>query len=99
MRRLIGVMAALLTAGVVAWAADLFRRVGLQIYTEQYIAGLCALALPLVYLYVPVRRGHRTALDDETATRGRIGPEPPDELGAAPAGFLARASIAVRFPG
>ena len=98
MRRLIDVMAALLTAGVVAWAADLFRRVGLQLYTEQYIAGLCALALPLVYLYVPARRGPRMALDEETATRGRIGPVPWYDLAAALAGFLACAYIAVRFP-
>jgi len=98
MRTLIDVMAALLTGGVVAWAADLFRRVGLQLYTEQYIAGLCALALPLVYLSVPARREARAALDDEAAARGRIGPVPWYDLAAAMAGFLACAYIAVRFP-
>jgi len=98
MRMLINVMAALLTGGVVAWAADLFRRIGFQLYTEQYIAGLCALALPLVYLHVPGRRRARAALDDETAARGRIGPVPWYDLAAALAGFLACAYIAVRFP-
>jgi len=98
MRRLIDVMAALLTAGVAAWAADLFRRVGLVLYTEQYIAGLCALALPLVYLSVPARRTKRRALDDETETRGRAGPVPWYDVAAAIAGFLACATIAVRFP-
>jgi len=98
MRKLIDVMAALLTGASVAWAADLYRLVGIQIYTEQYIGGLCALALPLVYLYVPARRRTRSALDDETATRGRTGPVPWYDLAAAFAGFLACAYIAVRFP-
>lgn len=98
MRTLINAMAALLTCGAVAWAADFYRMVGIQVYTEQYIGALCALALPLVFLYVPARRRTRSALDDESGARGRTGAVPWYDLLAALAGFVACAYIAVRFP-
>ena len=43
-------LAFLVTAGALAWAADLFRKVGLLLYKEQFLAGMLALALPLLYL-------------------------------------------------
>ncbi len=47
----------LLTFGSIAWAADLYRSVlGLLLYNEQFLAGMLALALALVYLRAPVRR-------------------------------------------
>ena len=51
---------------------------GLNLYTEQYISGLLALALPLVFLHVPAsgKRG------------GRKGPVPWYDLAAAIVGFL-----------
>ena len=40
MRILVNVMAVTLTVAVIAVTADLFRKVGLSLYTEQYLAGL-----------------------------------------------------------
>ncbi len=51
MKKLTSFLAIALTAGVLALAADLFRRVGIVLYTEQYLAGLLALAMPLLFLY------------------------------------------------
>jgi TRAP transporter 4TM/12TM fusion protein len=88
MRILVNVMAVTLTFAVIAVTADLFRKVGLSLYTEQYLAGLMALAMPLLYLHVPAqgRRG----------TRG--GPVPWYDLVAAGVAFAAMVYVAVRFP-
>jgi TRAP transporter 4TM/12TM fusion protein len=88
MRILVNVMAVTLTLAVIAVTADLFRKVGLSLYTEQYLAGLMALAMPLLYLHVPAqgRRG----------TRG--GPVPWYDLVAAGVAFAAMVYVAVRFP-
>ena len=51
------VLATVLTAGAIAWAGDLFRVVGLNIYTEQFLAGMLAVAFPLLYTVLPARRG------------------------------------------
>ena len=87
MTRLINFLAVLLTVCVIALSADLFRKAGLVLYTEQYLAGLLAIALPLVYLQVPA-----------TGERKRAGPVPWYDLAAALAGFLACGFAAVRFP-
>jgi TRAP transporter 4TM/12TM fusion protein len=88
MRRLVNVMAVTLTLAVIAVTADLFRKVGLSLYTEQYLAGLMALAMPLLYLHVPAqgRRGTRT------------GPVPWYDLLAASVSFAAMVYVAIRFP-
>jgi TRAP transporter 4TM/12TM fusion protein len=52
MRKLVGALAVLITAGVIAVAADLFAWVGISLYTEQYLAALLALAMPLLLLHV-----------------------------------------------
>jgi TRAP transporter 4TM/12TM fusion protein len=88
MPRLISVMAVVLTCGIVALSADLFRMVGLSLYTEQYIAGLVAIALPLLFLHVPARGGRA----------GRTGPVPWYDLLAAIASFVAASYVAIRFP-
>ncbi|HSH69162.1 MAG TPA: hypothetical protein VK997_04535, partial [Deferrisomatales bacterium] len=62
-RAITTILGAVLTLGSVAWAADVYRRVGLQIYNEQFIAALYTIALVLVFLHFPVRRG---------AQRGRV---------------------------
>src|SRR5262250_711075 len=87
MTRLINVMAVVLTCAVIAVTADLFRMAGLSLYTEQYLAGLMALALPLLYLHVPARgrRGGREAV-------------PWYDLLAAIVSFAAMAYVAIRFP-
>lgn len=58
MRALINALAVALTVAVIAIAADLFRTLGVSLYTEQYLAGLLALAMPLLFLSVPVTGGH-----------------------------------------
>ena len=87
MSRLIGLLAALLTGCVIALSADLFRMAGLVLYTEQYLAGLLTIALPLVFLYVPAR-----------GERKRTGPVPWYDLLAALVACAAAAYAAVRFP-
>jgi len=83
-----GVIAALavaLTLGAIAWAADLFRAAGLLLYTEQFLCGMLALALPLVFLT------HRS-----TATAPARSPW--YDWIAALAGFAAAAYMALRYP-
>ena len=81
-------LAVALTCGVIALSADLFRRGGLSLYTEQYLAMLLAVAMPLLFLHVPARGGRE----------GRTGPVPwYDALAAIVAGAAA-VYVAVRFP-
>ena len=88
MSKFVNGLAALLTAAVLAIAADLFRMVGINLYNEQYLAGLLALALPLVFLHVPA-----------SGTRGgRQGPIPWYDLAAAAVGCLCCIYLFVRFP-
>ncbi len=46
-------LAYLLVIGAVAWALDLFRTAGLYLYTEQFLAAMLAVAMPLTFLAVP----------------------------------------------
>src|SRR5215213_10598842 len=77
MKTLVNSLAVLLTCSVIAVSADLFRRAGLSLYTEQSLAGLLALALPLIYLHVPAGQG-----------RTRTGPVPWFDILAAIVAFL-----------
>src|SRR5216683_3235243 len=86
MGRLISVLAVLLTCGAIALSADLFRMAGLSLYSEQYLAGLLAIATPLVFLNFSAR-----------AERGRTGPVPWYDAAAAAAGFIAAAYLAIRY--
>jgi TRAP transporter 4TM/12TM fusion protein len=83
------VLAVTLTCGAIAWAADLYRKVGLLLYTEQYLLGMLALALPLVFL---TSRASKTA---EAAAADRM---PWYDWLAAVAGFGAAGYMAVRYP-
>lgn len=49
----------LLTLGSLAWAADLYTMSGLALYNEQFIAGMLAVALPIVYLTYRPRKGQQ----------------------------------------
>src|SRR5882762_9884996 len=69
MGRLISVLAVVLTCAAIALSADLFRVAGLSLYTEQVLAGLLAIATPLVFLHVSAG-----------GERGRAGAEPWDGL-------------------
>src|SRR5207247_11279968 len=86
MGRLISVLAVVLTCAAIALSADLFRMAGLSLYTEQVLAGLLAIATPLVFLHVSAR-----------GERGRTGNVPWYDLAAAIIGFLAAAYLAVRY--
>lgn len=83
------VLAVVLTCGAIAWAADLFRKVGLLLYTEQYLLGMLALALPLVFL---------TARARKTAEAVAVDRMPWYDWLAAAAGFGAAGYMAVRYP-
>jgi len=78
-------LAVALTLGSLAWAADLYRMVGFVLYNEQHIAIALALAMPLLFLTVPARKGPRTHV-------------PWYDLLAALAGAAASLYIALRYP-
>ena len=80
------VLAALLTLGSLAWSADLYRDVGLVLFTEQFLAGMLGIALALVFMHYPARR--RTE-------RTRV---PFYDLIAGVLGLGAGAYVAVVFP-
>src|SRR6266705_3054062 len=86
MGRLISVLAVVLTSASIALSADLFRMAGLSLYTEQALAGLLAIATPLVFLHVSA-----------AGERGRAGALPWYDLAAAIAGFAASAYLAIRY--
>jgi len=86
-RRMCTVLAVVLTCGSIAWSIDLFRPFGLLFYTEQYLGGMMAIALPLAYLHVPAGKG-----------RAREGPVPWYDAAAAAIGFAAAVYTTIRFP-
>jgi TRAP transporter 4TM/12TM fusion protein len=87
-RRTVNLLAVALTCFVIALSADLFRRAGLALHAEQYLAALFALALPALFLHFPASGGRRA----------RDGPVPWYDVVLAIAGVLAAAYWAVRFP-
>lgn len=86
-RWIVTALAVGITVCSIAWATDMFRAVGLLIYTEQYLAGMLALALPMLFLHVPASKG-----------RERKGSVPWYDMVAAVMGVLAASFVAVRFP-
>ena len=52
---LVETLAVLLTLGGVGWALDLYSRIGLGIYDQQFLAAMLALAMPMAFLKFPVR--------------------------------------------
>src|SRR5262245_11495508 len=85
MKRLVEILAVALTCCAIALSADLFRALGLSLYTEQYLAGLLAIATPLVFLHVSAG-----------GERGRAA-APWYDLLAAVLGFAAGTYLAVRY--
>jgi TRAP transporter 4TM/12TM fusion protein len=49
-KRLIDALAFLLTLGGVGWALDIYNRIGLAIYDQQYLAAMLAISLAMAYL-------------------------------------------------
>ncbi|HYX63147.1 MAG TPA: TRAP transporter fused permease subunit [Burkholderiales bacterium] len=88
MNKFTSVLAVALTAGIVALAADLFRRAGLAWYAEQYISLLLAAAMPLIFLHVPAR-GARTSAGRRV---------PWYDLAAAIASFACALYMTLRYP-
>jgi TRAP transporter 4TM/12TM fusion protein len=87
MKALVNVLAVALTLGGIALSADVFRTLGLSLYTEQYLSALLAIATPLVFLHVSAR-----------GERGRKGPVPWYDALAALVAFAAAAYMAIRYP-
>ena len=89
MRAAVNTLAVTLTCAVIAVTLDLFRKLGLSLYAEQYLAGLLGLAMPLLFLYVPANG----------ARGGRKGASVPwYDVAAAIVSFAGMAYVAVRFP-
>jgi TRAP transporter 4TM/12TM fusion protein len=88
MRTLVNGLAVALTLSVVALAADLFRMAGILLYAEQYLAGLLAIAMPLLYLRVPATGGRD----------GRTGPIPWYDVLFAAVSAATSLYIFFRFP-
>ncbi|WP_127105233.1 TRAP transporter permease [Pararhodobacter zhoushanensis] len=81
----ISALATATTLMALAWAVDLFRAAGLNIYNEQYVAAMLGLALATVFLARPARGAVRTRL-------------PWYDLLAALIGAGACGYVAVRYP-
>jgi len=80
-------LAILLPLGTIAFATDLFRRLGWVFYPEQFFAFMLGLAMALVYLHVPAGKG-----------RDRKGPIPWYDRLAAVASMACGVYVANRYP-
>ena len=91
MRILVNTLATLLTLGSISLAADVWRRIGVSLYTEQYLAALTAIAMSLLYLSVPAQGGR--------GGRGRrVSDIPWYDMAIAALGFVLLVFVAFRFP-
>ncbi|MPZ57469.1 MAG: TRAP transporter fused permease subunit [Rhizobiales bacterium] len=59
---LIEMLAVLLTLGGVGWALDVYNRIGLRIYDQQYLAAILAIALAMAFLKFPIIGKEKTEL-------------------------------------
>ncbi len=84
-KKLIELLAILLTLGAIGWALDAYNRVGLALYDQQYLAGMLALALAMAFLKFPLTGDEKTELPWYDAV-------------AAVAGFSAAIYLAVFYP-
>jgi len=80
-------LAILLPCGTIAFAADLFRRLGWVFYPEQFFAFMLGLAMALAYLHVPAGKG-----------RERKGPIPWYDKLAAVVSMACGVYVANRYP-
>jgi TRAP-type uncharacterized transport system fused permease subunit len=98
MTSIINAFAVALTAAVLALAGDLPGYLGLQIYTEQYIAVLFGIALALVYLTCPACKPAAAGPATDEDPRRRMHDIPWYDVAAAALGFALCMYIAFRFP-
>jgi len=78
-------LAILLVAASVAWAADLYRKVGLVLFMEQYVSIILAISFLLLFFGVPARKGAKRDVP------------PWYDILAGLTGFTAAGYMAVRF--
>jgi len=52
--RLVQALAFLLTLGGIGWAIDAYARIGLEIYDQQFLAAMLAIALAMAFLKFPI---------------------------------------------
>ena len=84
-RGLVSILAAGTTLASLSWAADIYVRMGIALYTEQFLAGMIALVIPLAFLTAPARK-------ESTA------PLPWYDALAAAVGFAVAGYIAIDYP-
>ena len=60
--KLIDTLALLLTLGGICWALDVYNRLGIPLYDQQYLAGMLAIALAIAFLKLPLRGKEKTKL-------------------------------------
>jgi TRAP transporter 4TM/12TM fusion protein len=60
--KLIDTLAVLLTLGGIGWALDVYNRLGIPLYDQQYLAGMLAIALAFSFLKFPIRGKVKTDL-------------------------------------
>jgi len=92
MRKFVNILAVILSCAIIAVVLDVPRMLGLSVYFEQYLAGLMALAMPLLFLHVPASKG------DEGGYRVRKGAIPWFDWVAAIAACVASLYVMVMFP-
>ncbi len=82
---LVNVLASLITLSAIGWAVDIYSRIGLSLYNEQFLAAVLALVLPVAYLTTPMRKDAK-------------GPIPWYDLLAAFAGFATATYVYIDYP-
>jgi TRAP transporter 4TM/12TM fusion protein len=92
MRVFVNILAVTLSCAILAVVMDVPRTVGLSVYFEQYLAGLLALAMPLLFLHVPASKG------DEGGYRVRKGAVPWFDWIAAIVSCACALYVMVMFP-
>jgi len=89
-----GVLAALLIGGSIAWSLDLFRKVGLVLFAEQFAAAAYAIGLALTFLRFRFRKVHV----EETGYAGGEDSVPWYDWLLAAVSLAVCGYVAVRFP-
>jgi len=78
--------ATLLVLAAIAYSADLYRSIGLMLFTEQFLFAMLGVSFLIVFLHIDVRRQQRTT------------PAPLYDWAMSLAGFFSCAWLAVRYP-
>jgi TRAP transporter 4TM/12TM fusion protein len=86
---------AALIALVILWVLNVPGRLGMALYTEQFLAAVLGLTLALTFLMVPLR-GHQA--DGGALVVARPKHVPWYDIAASAIGFAACAYIAIRYP-